>query len=178
MFWSVASGYATQLRGDVTSKASQNALNKLGFCVNMLGNHFQAAPQSYALTSPAHRETHSAIKFAARRVISLQTCRKLTAQARGAAGPHRLLKRAASACASACTRQKATWKSAARISSSNSVCFATSMGPSGIPASSISVQWYTSRSAPCRCRAPPPRRREVMRSPVCARVTRAGPGCQ
>ena len=33
----ISSGYATQLCGDVTSKASTAALNKLGFGVNMLG---------------------------------------------------------------------------------------------------------------------------------------------
>ena len=38
VFLSVASGYDTQKCGDVTLKASQAALNKLGFGVNMLGS--------------------------------------------------------------------------------------------------------------------------------------------
>ena len=47
MFRSIASGYATQLCGDVTSKASTAALNKLCFSVNMLGAHF--AQWTYSL---------------------------------------------------------------------------------------------------------------------------------
>ena len=47
MFRSINSGYVTQLCGDVTSKASTAALNKLGFGVSMLGAHF--APWTYSL---------------------------------------------------------------------------------------------------------------------------------
>ena len=35
----VAGGCSTMLRGDVTSKASLSAFNRLSFCVNMLGGH-------------------------------------------------------------------------------------------------------------------------------------------
>ena len=57
-FWrAVATGYDVQLHGDVTSKASAAALNKLGFGVNMLGAHF--APLSYALL-PAGCESSKA----------------------------------------------------------------------------------------------------------------------
>ena len=57
MFRSIASGYATPLCGDVTSKASTAALSKLGFGVNMLGAHF--APWTYSLI-PAECESASA----------------------------------------------------------------------------------------------------------------------
>ena len=43
IFRAVGSGYAVQLHGDVTYKASKAALNKLGFGVNIL------APVSYTL---------------------------------------------------------------------------------------------------------------------------------
>ena len=59
LFRSVASGYDTQLCGDVTSKASQAALNKLGFGVNMLGSSF--APLSYTLI-PADCESAAAYR--------------------------------------------------------------------------------------------------------------------
>ena len=74
LFRSVASGYNTQLCGDVTSKASQAALNKLEFDVNMLGSSF--APLSYTLipaeceTADAYREAYRATKAAVPRVIS------------------------------------------------------------------------------------------------------------
>ena len=58
LFRSVASGYDTQLCGDVTSKASQAALNKLGFGVNMLGSSF--APLSFTLM-PAECESQRLI---------------------------------------------------------------------------------------------------------------------
>ena len=80
LFRSVASGYDTQLCGDVTSKASQAALNKLGFGVNMLGSSF--APLSYTLmpaeceSADAYREAYRATKAAVRRVISLPSCSK------------------------------------------------------------------------------------------------------
>ena len=47
MFRSIASGSATQLFRDVTSKTSTAALNKLDFGVNILGAHF--APWTYSL---------------------------------------------------------------------------------------------------------------------------------
>ena len=78
IFRSVASGYSTQLCGDVTSKASTVALNKLGFGVNMLGSSF--APLSYTRmpaeceSADAYREAYRATKAAARRVILLPTC--------------------------------------------------------------------------------------------------------
>ena len=80
LFRSVASEYDTQLCGDVTSKASQAALNKLGFGVNMLGSSF--APLSYTLmpseceSADAYREAYRATKVAVRRVISLPSCSK------------------------------------------------------------------------------------------------------
>ena len=73
LFRSVASGYDTQLCGDVTPKASQATLNKLGFSVNMLGSSF--APLSYTLiqaeceSADAYREAYQATKAAVRRVI-------------------------------------------------------------------------------------------------------------
>ena len=69
-----------QLCCDVTSKASQAALNKMGFGVNMLGSSF--APLSYTLipveceTADAYREAYRATKAAVRRVISLPPCSK------------------------------------------------------------------------------------------------------
>ena len=80
LFRSVASGYDTQLCGDVTAKASQAALNKLGFGVNMLGSSF--APLSYTLipaeceSAAAYREAFRATKAAIRRVITLPACDK------------------------------------------------------------------------------------------------------
>ena len=47
IFRSIACGYSTQLCRDVTSKASTAALNKLRFCVNMLGSSF--APLSHTV---------------------------------------------------------------------------------------------------------------------------------
>ena len=79
-FRSVASGYDVQLQGDVTAKASQAALNKLGFSVNMLGSSF--APLSYTLipaeceSADAYREAFRATKAAIRRVIALPVCGK------------------------------------------------------------------------------------------------------
>ena len=61
IFRAVGSGYAVQLHGDVTFKASKAALNKLGFSVNMLGSHF--APVSYTLV-PAECESSEAYKQA------------------------------------------------------------------------------------------------------------------
>ena len=81
LFPSVASGYDTQLCGDVTLKASQAALNKLGFGVNMLGSSF--APLFYTLmpagceSADAYREGYRATKAAVCPVISLPSCSKM-----------------------------------------------------------------------------------------------------
>ena len=78
IFRAVGSGYAVQLHGDVTFKASKAALNKLGFGVNMLGSHF--APVSYTLipaeseSSEAYKQAWRATKAAARRIMSLRLC--------------------------------------------------------------------------------------------------------
>ena len=42
MFRSLATGYDVQLLGDVTTKASTAALNKLGIGLNMFGNQHRA----------------------------------------------------------------------------------------------------------------------------------------
>ena len=66
IFQSVASGYSTQLCGDVTSKASTAALNKLGFGINMLGSSFQVcsfAIYSYAVVIPAKCESASCVNL-------------------------------------------------------------------------------------------------------------------
>lgn len=69
-----------QLHGDVTSKASQAALNKLGFGVNMLGSHF--APLSYSLmpaeteSARAYTQAYRASKQAIRKIIALPCCTK------------------------------------------------------------------------------------------------------
>ena len=78
IFGAVGSGYAVQLHGDVTFKASQAALNKLGFGVNMFGSHF--APVSYTLIPAecesshceAYKQAWSATKAVARRIMSLR----------------------------------------------------------------------------------------------------------
>ena len=80
LFRSVASGYDVQLQGDVTAKASQAALNKLGFGVNMLGSSF--APLSFTLipaeceSAAAYREAFNATKAAIRALIGLPVCNK------------------------------------------------------------------------------------------------------
>ena len=78
-FWrALSSGYDVQLFGDVTSKASTAALNKLGFGVNMLGNRF--APLSFTMipaeteSSAAYSAAYEVTKSAVRRVIKLRTC--------------------------------------------------------------------------------------------------------
>ena len=66
------------LTNSLTSKASQAALNKLGFGLNMLGSSF--APLSYTLipaeceTADAYHEAYRATKAAVRRIISLPPC--------------------------------------------------------------------------------------------------------
>ena len=80
LFRSVASGYDTHLCGNVTSKASQATLNKVGFGVNMFGSSF--APLWYTLmlaeceSADAYREAYRATKAAVHRVISLAPFRK------------------------------------------------------------------------------------------------------
>ena len=80
LFRSVASGYDVQLQGDVTAKASQAALNKLGFGVNMLGSSF--APLSFTLipaeceSTAAYREAFNATKPTIRALIGLPVCDK------------------------------------------------------------------------------------------------------
>ena len=80
LFRSVASGYDVQLQGDVTAKASQAALNKLGFGVNMLGSSF--APLSFTLipaeceSAAAYREAWTGTKAAIRALIALPVCDK------------------------------------------------------------------------------------------------------
>jgi hypothetical protein len=76
IFRSLAAGYLVQLQTDVTYKASTAALNKLGFCVNMLGWHF--APWSYTLI-PA--ETESEAMYTAAYSASKKSTRKINAVA-------------------------------------------------------------------------------------------------
>jgi hypothetical protein len=78
-FWrAVATGYDVQLHGDVTSKASQAALNKLGFGVNMLGAHF--APLAFAImpaeceSCEAYVQAWRATKASVRSMLRLPTC--------------------------------------------------------------------------------------------------------
>ena len=85
-FWrAVGTGYDVQLFGDVTSKASTAALNKLGFGVNMLGSHSHEshfAPLSFSLipaqceSTQAYDEAYRAIKSAVRYLIRLKLCDK------------------------------------------------------------------------------------------------------
>jgi hypothetical protein len=80
LFRALASGYEVQLMGDVTSKASSAALNKLGLGVNMLGNRF--APLSFTLipaeteSAAVYAQAYAVTKSAIRRIISLPTCGK------------------------------------------------------------------------------------------------------
>jgi len=78
-FWrAVASGYDVQLFGDVTSKASSAALNKLAFGVNMLGSRF--APVACSLipakceSTQAYTQTYKAMKNAVRMLITIKLC--------------------------------------------------------------------------------------------------------
>ena len=71
-------GFGVQTSGDVTSKASSTALNKLVFAVNRLGSH--AAPLSSTLipaeceSSAAYVQAWRALKNALRLLIRLKLC--------------------------------------------------------------------------------------------------------
>ena len=78
IFRAVGSGYAVQLQGDLTYKASKAALNKLCFAVNMLGSHFAQVTYSLIPTdcesSEAYKQAWNGTKAAARRVMSITLC--------------------------------------------------------------------------------------------------------
>ena len=78
-FWrACGTGFDVQISGDVTSKASTTALNKLVFAVNRLGSH--AAPLSSTLipaeceSSAAYVQAWRALKNALRLLIRLKLC--------------------------------------------------------------------------------------------------------
>ena len=78
MIRSVASGFSVMLHGDVTSKASAAAFNRLGFGVNMLGGH--CMPWVTALipaeteSEQTYSEVYKAAHAATRRILQLPLC--------------------------------------------------------------------------------------------------------
>ena len=74
----IASGYSVMLHGDVTSKASSSAFNKLSFGVNMLGGH--CMPWATALipaeteSEHAYTEVYKAAHSATKRILTLPSC--------------------------------------------------------------------------------------------------------
>ena len=74
----VAGGYSVMLHGDVTSKASSAAFNRLSFGVNMLGGH--CMPWATALipaeteSEHSYSEVYKAANAATKRILSLPNC--------------------------------------------------------------------------------------------------------